>query len=99
MEVSRNAGWPYLRSCGSVILGHDRYFGHGSCIRILLANRNDVIRAHMARSGVGSVFGDAPAVALFNRPLGSAALRTFNDHFEGLRFSHMNGRFTWIDCH
>ena len=66
----------------SLILGHDRDLGHSFRSGIVLANRNDVIEAHTARSGVGSVFGDVPAVTLFDHPLDSAALSTFHNRFE-----------------
>src|SRR5438874_11774580 len=39
----------------------------------------------MTRSCINSIFGYAPAVALFNRPSYSSAMSAFNDGFKSLR--------------
>ena len=67
------------------ILRPYRYFGDSFCGGIFLGSRSDVIKAHMTRSCINSIFGYAPAVALFNRPSYSSAMSAFNDGFKSLR--------------
>ena len=67
------------------ILRPYRYFGDSFCGGIFLGSRSDVIKAHMTRSCINSIFGYAPAIALFNRPWYSSAMSAFNDGFKSLR--------------
>jgi hypothetical protein len=51
----------------------------------------------MSGSRINSIFGYAPAVALFNRPSYSSAVSAFNDGFKRLRLSNVDSRLRRID--
>ena len=81
----------------SVILRDDRHFSASLCAGTLLASRNDVIKTHVSRRCVNSVFGYAAAVLLRNRPAYSSAMSAFNDGFKPLLLANVNSRLRRID--